>query len=195
LNTRASCDYWKLPKCQKSTWMNSKVSANFGRVWLNASICRVCDISRRIFNTNNLWINLQAIKRVVEDKSLHMEIIVNNKVRLFVERDRALPFDQFRRQKKVSMSFNWKQPVVQLFKVSKALKVITLWTWFKLRSICSLWQASMSHVVAFFRLKQPRIFCLSCRIYSHSTVEIWSWILNVRFPRFRWLNSAQVSTK
>ncbi|CAF0885737.1 unnamed protein product [Adineta steineri] len=33
----------------------------------------------RIFNTNNLWINLQAIKRVVEDKTLHMEIIVNNK--------------------------------------------------------------------------------------------------------------------
>ncbi|CAF0749041.1 unnamed protein product [Adineta ricciae] len=33
----------------------------------------------RIFNTNNLWINLPAIKRVVEDQSLHMEIIVNLK--------------------------------------------------------------------------------------------------------------------
>jgi len=34
----------------------------------------------RIFNTNNLWINLPAVKRVIEDKTLHMEIIVNNKV-------------------------------------------------------------------------------------------------------------------
>jgi len=33
----------------------------------------------RIFNTNNLWVNLPAIKRVVEDRTLHMEIIVNNK--------------------------------------------------------------------------------------------------------------------
>ncbi|UJR33687.1 hypothetical protein I4U23_021116 [Adineta vaga] len=33
----------------------------------------------RIFNTNNLWINLPAIKRVVEDHLLHMEIIVNQK--------------------------------------------------------------------------------------------------------------------
>jgi len=34
----------------------------------------------RVFNTNNLWINLKAIERVVEDASLHMEIIVNHKV-------------------------------------------------------------------------------------------------------------------
>ena len=34
----------------------------------------------RIFNTNNLWINLDAMKRVMDDKSLHMEIIVNPKV-------------------------------------------------------------------------------------------------------------------
>jgi len=33
----------------------------------------------RIFNTNNIWINLAAIKRVIEDKTLHMEIIVNQK--------------------------------------------------------------------------------------------------------------------
>ncbi|KAL5008622.1 hypothetical protein ScPMuIL_014203 [Solemya velum] len=33
----------------------------------------------RIFNTNNLWISLEAMKRVVEDKTLHMEIIVNPK--------------------------------------------------------------------------------------------------------------------
>lgn len=34
----------------------------------------------RIFNTNNLWINIQAIKRVIEMEALHMEIIVNHKV-------------------------------------------------------------------------------------------------------------------
>ncbi|XP_064623391.1 UTP--glucose-1-phosphate uridylyltransferase-like isoform X2 [Lineus longissimus] len=33
----------------------------------------------KIFNTNNLWINLNAMKRVVEEKTLHMEIIINPK--------------------------------------------------------------------------------------------------------------------
>ncbi|XP_048734671.1 UTP--glucose-1-phosphate uridylyltransferase-like isoform X2 [Ostrea edulis] len=33
----------------------------------------------KIFNTNNLWISLDAIKRVVEENTLHMEIIVNPK--------------------------------------------------------------------------------------------------------------------
>ena len=33
----------------------------------------------KIFNTNNLWISLRAIKRVVEQQELSLEIIVNNK--------------------------------------------------------------------------------------------------------------------
>ncbi|XP_076758312.1 UDP-glucose pyrophosphorylase isoform X2 [Xylocopa sonorina] len=33
----------------------------------------------KFFNTNNLWIKLSAIKRVLEQNSLNMEIIVNNK--------------------------------------------------------------------------------------------------------------------
>jgi len=33
----------------------------------------------RIFNTNNLWVNLKAIKRVNDEKELNMEVIVNNK--------------------------------------------------------------------------------------------------------------------
>ncbi|RIB07617.1 UTP--glucose-1-phosphate uridylyltransferase family [Gigaspora rosea] len=33
----------------------------------------------KIFNTNNLWINLKAIKRVTEEKELNLEVIVNNK--------------------------------------------------------------------------------------------------------------------
>ncbi|XP_060068939.1 UTP--glucose-1-phosphate uridylyltransferase-like isoform X1 [Ylistrum balloti] len=33
----------------------------------------------KIFNTNNLWISLEAMKRVVDEKTLHMEIIVNPK--------------------------------------------------------------------------------------------------------------------
>lgn len=33
----------------------------------------------KIFNTNNLWINLKAIKRLVEKKELQMEVIVNPK--------------------------------------------------------------------------------------------------------------------
>jgi len=33
----------------------------------------------KIFNTNNLWMNLKAIKRVVDNNELDLEIIVNNK--------------------------------------------------------------------------------------------------------------------
>nr|QBH73777.1 UTP-glucose-1-phosphate uridylyltransferase 2 [Nicoletia phytophila] len=33
----------------------------------------------KYFNTNNLWVNLKAIQRVVEEKSLNMEVIVNSK--------------------------------------------------------------------------------------------------------------------
>ncbi|KDN43907.1 putative UTP-glucose-1-phosphate uridylyltransferase [Tilletiaria anomala UBC 951] len=33
----------------------------------------------KIFNTNNLWLNIKAIKRVLEDEELDLEIIVNNK--------------------------------------------------------------------------------------------------------------------
>lgn len=32
-----------------------------------------------IFNTNNLWVNLRAVKRLVEEQALNMEIIVNGK--------------------------------------------------------------------------------------------------------------------
>lgn len=34
----------------------------------------------RIFNTNNLWVSLEAMNRVVERHALHLEIIVNPKV-------------------------------------------------------------------------------------------------------------------
>lgn len=33
----------------------------------------------KIFNTNNLWISLPAIKRVIDDENLEMEVIVNPK--------------------------------------------------------------------------------------------------------------------
>lgn len=36
--------------------------------------------SFQIFNTNNIWCNLKAIKRVMDEDVLNMEIIVNNKV-------------------------------------------------------------------------------------------------------------------
>lgn len=35
----------------------------------------------KIFNTNNLWISLAAIKRLQEQSVMDMEIIVNPKVR------------------------------------------------------------------------------------------------------------------
>ena len=34
----------------------------------------------KIFNTNNIWCNLKAVKRVMDEDTLNMEIIVNNKV-------------------------------------------------------------------------------------------------------------------
>ena len=36
----------------------------------------------RIFNTNNLWMKLGAIHRLVKERALSMEIIVNRKVSL-----------------------------------------------------------------------------------------------------------------
>lgn len=36
----------------------------------------------KIFNTNNLWVNLRAIKRVLTNRELALEIIVNVKVRI-----------------------------------------------------------------------------------------------------------------
>lgn len=81
----------------------------------------------RIFNTNNLWVNLPAIKRVIEEKTLHMEIIVNHKVektKIFSFRFSSIRFFSIDRHwKKESMLFNWKRPVVQRFKVLKELKV------------------------------------------------------------------------
>lgn len=46
----------------------------------------VCNLFNfRIFNTNNLWISLEAIKRNVEERTLHMEIIVNPKVCMHIK--------------------------------------------------------------------------------------------------------------
>ncbi|XP_046849455.1 UTP--glucose-1-phosphate uridylyltransferase-like isoform X2 [Xenia sp. Carnegie-2017] len=33
----------------------------------------------RIFNTNNLWVRMSAIKRLLDAKKMHMEVIINNK--------------------------------------------------------------------------------------------------------------------
>ena len=33
----------------------------------------------KIFNTNNLWLNLRAVKRVMDGEGMDLEIIVNNK--------------------------------------------------------------------------------------------------------------------
>lgn len=34
----------------------------------------------KIFNTNNIWCNLKAIKKVMDEDALNLEIIINNKV-------------------------------------------------------------------------------------------------------------------
>jgi len=33
----------------------------------------------KIFNTNNLWMNMKAVKKIIEERTIHMEIIVNPK--------------------------------------------------------------------------------------------------------------------
>jgi UDP-N-acetylglucosamine pyrophosphorylase len=63
--------------------MSLKVFRNFGK---NSMISFFHFYCLRIFNTNNLWVNLPAVKRVIEDRTLHMEIIVNNKVIFYLER-------------------------------------------------------------------------------------------------------------
>ena len=39
----------------------------------------------RIFNTNNLWVNLKAIERLLSKDKIHMEVIVNQKVHTFMQ--------------------------------------------------------------------------------------------------------------
>ena len=36
----------------------------------------------KIFNTNNLWVSLKAIKRLLEEDKMNVEVIVNRKVRI-----------------------------------------------------------------------------------------------------------------
>lgn len=70
--------------------MNLKVFLNFGKnyllnVFLLIIECMFFFPLISIFNTNNLWINLPAVKRIIEDKTLHMEIIVNYKVLYYLK--------------------------------------------------------------------------------------------------------------
>ena len=51
--------------------MTGKILIMKGKFWISFFF--------RIFNTNNLWAKLEAIKRVVEHKELDMEVIVNPK--------------------------------------------------------------------------------------------------------------------
>ncbi|TKS86029.1 UTP--glucose-1-phosphate uridylyltransferase [Collichthys lucidus] len=45
----------------------------------------------KIFNTNNLWISLAAIKRLQEQKAMDLEIIVNPKVQEYLTRFESIP--------------------------------------------------------------------------------------------------------
>lgn len=36
----------------------------------------------KIFNTNNLWVSLRAIKRLLDEDRMKIEVIVNRKVRV-----------------------------------------------------------------------------------------------------------------
>ncbi len=62
----------------------------------------------KIFNTNNLWINLKAIKRVVENRELDLEIIVNVKV-MFPRVQTSMILCR-RKKKRAPRSFSWKPP-------------------------------------------------------------------------------------
>ena len=35
----------------------------------------------KVFNTNNLWVSLRAIKRLLDEETMRVEVIVNRKVR------------------------------------------------------------------------------------------------------------------
>ena len=75
----------------------------------------------KIFNTNNLWISLKAIKRVVEKQELELEIIVNVKVRLYA----VIPSDFRLRKRLVKRLFNWRLPRVLVSNISLELMVST----------------------------------------------------------------------
>ena len=61
------------------------LQCNYHAIFHGKSVCILQDkinliIIFRIFNTNNLWINLKAMLRTIQEGTLRMEIIVNPKV-------------------------------------------------------------------------------------------------------------------
>lgn len=68
----------------------------------------------KYFNTNNIWMNLRAIKRVVEANELEMEIIPN---------DKSIPADKKERQ--TSALSNWRLLWVLPSNISRTLTVST----------------------------------------------------------------------
>lgn len=77
-----------------------------------------CILAVRIFNTNNLWVSLRAVDRVLTDDTLKMEVIVNPKVRGVCVCERVslankqfilfLTWTWFRLWTMGSMSFSWR---------------------------------------------------------------------------------------
>ncbi len=68
----------------------------------------------KYFNTNNIWLNLKAVKRIVENNELEMEIIPNNS-----------PSQQTRRASLMFQSSNSRPQSELLFVISTMLTVST----------------------------------------------------------------------
>ena len=78
----AKLGYWKLRKCRRSTSRTSKRVSVLVPLLIGVTYCFLTwTIVRKfkIFNTNNLWINLRALKRIMEQGEMELDIIINPK--------------------------------------------------------------------------------------------------------------------
>ena len=79
--TRAACVCSKSLKSLPSTWKTSKPVRFCLTNTLEPFLTHFHSVRKfKIFNTNNLWINLRALKRVMETEGMELEIIINPKV-------------------------------------------------------------------------------------------------------------------
>lgn len=55
-------------------------SGMYNQPFLRAPAHHPCSVRKfKIFNTNNLWINLKALKKIMEAEAMELEIIINPK--------------------------------------------------------------------------------------------------------------------
>ena len=82
MTTTGKCDCWSWPRCPRNTFADI-----IDETYIHSHTCFCVQVEEfkrvskfRIFNTNNLWMSMTAMKELVETQAIHMEVIENKKV-------------------------------------------------------------------------------------------------------------------